>query len=100
MAINRGLAPPQFPVPPTQYNPQYMAEVVRAFSVFLAQYQNPGDMRGTKLTLTALPESDVGLEPGALFQQDGYVKITLSNKPHPSGASGSSAVGGVTVTTT
>lgn len=99
MSSNRRLVRPQFPVPPMQYSSSYMAEVVRAFSIFLNQFQNPGDMRGTTLTLTALQENDVGLEPGAVFQQDGYLKITLANKPHPAGSSGEGLVGEVTVTT-
>ena len=32
---------PFFPVPPPQYTQQYMAEVVRAFSVFATQITNP-----------------------------------------------------------
>jgi hypothetical protein len=44
--------------------------------------------------------SDLGLENGALFQQDGFVKITLINKPHVRGSGATGAVGTVTVTTT
>ena len=42
-----------------------------------------------------------GLAPyGALFQQDGFVKIALIDKPHVRGSSATGAVGTVTVTTT
>jgi len=77
-----------------------MASVVQSFSVFLEQLNNPGDVRATDLTLTNLPTNDSGLEVGAVFQQDGILKITLSHKPHPAGVAASSAVGTVTVTTT
>jgi len=40
------------------------------------------------------------LENGALFQQDGFVKIALINKPHVRGSGATGAVGTVTVTTT
>lgn len=43
---------PYFPNPPAQYSPQYLAQVVRAFTVFANQVNNPGDIRGTSLTLT------------------------------------------------
>lgn len=43
---------PYFPNPPAQYSPQYLAQVVRAFTVFANQVNNPGDLRGTSLTLT------------------------------------------------
>jgi hypothetical protein len=82
------------------YDQSYMASVVQSFSVFLEQLNNPGDLRATDLTLTDLATSDSGLEVGAVFQQDGILKITLSHKPHPAGVAASSAVGTVTVTTT
>jgi len=96
---SRRLVRPQFPVPPATYNSSYMAEVVRAFSIFINQFQNPGDIRATEITLTALQENDVGLEPGAVFQQDGFLKITLAYKPHPAGSVGTGGVGTVEVTT-
>ena len=96
---SRKVTLPQFPVAPTAYDPMYMAEVVRAFSLFLQQTQNPGDMRGTALTLTNLQSNDQNLETGALFEHGGYVKISQINIPHPAGVSGTGAVGSVTVTT-
>lgn len=97
--MSRRLVLPNFPVAPTAYDSTYMSNVVRVFSVFLAQFNNPGDIRGTELTLTALQQNDYGLEEGAVFQQDGFLKITIAYKPHPAGVSGTGSVGGVTVTT-
>lgn len=96
--MTRGVVRPQFPVAPPQYNSTYMAEVVRAFSVFLNQVQNPGDLRATNLVLTDLPSSDSGLEVGAVFNFGGYLKISASNTPHPAGLSVLGSVGSVTVT--
>ena len=90
---------PQFPVPPREYDQRYIAEIVRAFSVFLEQIQNPGPARATQITLTALQTNDFGLENGALFQVDGTVKITQANTPHVVGSSSSGDVGTVTVST-
>ena len=98
--MSRRLSRPYFPVPPQEYQQRYFSEVIRAFSVFLEQAQNPGDLRATELTLTELQTDDSGLETGALFQQDGFVKIALINKPHVRGSSGTGGVGAVTVTTT
>ena len=40
-----------FPIPPDQYQRTYFSEVIRAFSVFLEQIQNPGgDVRATEIT--------------------------------------------------
>ena len=97
---SRNVPLPYFPVPPAQYNPVYLAEIVRAFSVFLEQIQNPGPQRATKITLTDLQNNDFGLENGALFQVNGTVKITQANTPHVVGSGSSGGVGGVTVTIT
>ena len=93
----RRLVLPQFPTAPMAYDPKYMAEVVRSFSVFLELFNNPGDARHTELTLTNLQQNDYNLETGALFQQDGVLKIVIANKPHPAGLSGTGTVGSVTV---
>lgn len=69
------VAPPRLPEPPTEYTQQYMADLVRSIQVFIEQERNPGEMRGTKITLTALPTSASGLEPGALYNDSGTVKV-------------------------
>jgi len=41
----------------------------------VVQLQNPGELRGTKITLTDLPTSPTDLESGALYNDSGTVKI-------------------------
>ena len=67
--------PPRLPEAPDQYDPQYMADLLRALEIFISQERTPGEMRGTKITLTELPTSSSGLETGALFNDSGTVKI-------------------------
>jgi len=69
------IAPPRLPEPPVEYTQQYMADLIRALELFIAQERNPGELRGTKITLTNLPTSSSGLETGALFNDSGTVKI-------------------------
>jgi len=71
----RELVPPQFPLPPEEYDRQYFDEMVRSLTQLVIQLQNPGEMRGTKITLTQLPTSPTGLESGALYNDSGTVKI-------------------------
>lgn len=97
---NRSLVRPYFPNPPAAYDQRYLNEVIRAFSVFIQQMQNPGDSRHTDLTLTNLKSNDQGLEEGALFEVDGFVKISRPFNPHLAGAGATASVGSVTVTTT
>ena len=98
--MSRNLNLPFFPIPPQAYQQQYFAELVRSFSVYLENQQNPGEGRMTALTLTNLQTDDVGLEDGGLFQQDGFVKVAQLHTPHVRGSSSTGAVGSVTVTTT
>jgi len=98
--MSRRLPRPYFPIPPEQYQRAYFSEVIRAFSVFLEQIQNPGDVRATEITVTNLPTDDSGLETGTLFQHDGYVRVPLAHAAYIRGSQGTGSVGSVTVSTT
>lgn len=98
--MSRNLVRPYFAIPPQEYNQTYMTEIIRSFSVFLEQYQNPGEGRNTKLTLTQLQSNDQGLEVGALFEYSGDIKITRLNVAYVGGESATGSVGAVTVTIT
>mgnify|MGYP003124079774 FL=1 len=98
--MSRRLPRPYFPIPPDQYQRTYFSEVIRAFSVFLEQIQNPGDVRATEITITNLPTDDSGLETGTLFQHDGYVRVPLTHSAYLRGSQGTGSVGSVTVSTT
>ncbi len=73
--MSRELVPPQFPLAPEEYDRQYFDEMVRSLTQLVVQLQNPGELRGTKITLTQLPTSATGLETGALYNDSGTVKI-------------------------
>ena len=98
--MSRNLILPFFAIPPREYDQQYFANLTRSFATYMEQQQNPGLERATNITLTDLPTTDVGLEPGTLFQQNGFVKIALINAPHVGGVSATAGVGAVTVVTT
>lgn len=102
--MSRNLVLPFFPVPPEQYNQQYMEEIVRSFSIYLTQIQNPGEGRHTELVLTNLQTDDQGLEVGALFQYTDVfggmssIKIVVADASNLRGNSAIGSVGSVTVT--
>ena len=73
--MSRQLVPPTFSLPPEEYDVQYFNDMVRSLSQLVTQLQNPGELRGTKITLTQLPTSSEGLESGALFNDNGTVKV-------------------------
>ena len=79
----RNVPAPLFPYPPDAYDQNYFSDVVRSFSIFVDQQRNPGEARGTKMTFTNLPSGDdTTLELGALFEVDGFVKISKLDRPH------------------
>tara|TARA_Y100001972_G_scaffold118972_1_gene159705 strand:+ start:2222 stop:2452 length:231 start_codon:yes stop_codon:yes gene_type:complete len=66
---------PQFPLPPAEYDRIYFDELIRSLTQIVTQIQNPGELRGTTITLTDLPTSPTGLETGALYNDSGTVKV-------------------------
>lgn len=97
--MSRNLNFPYFPMAPQEYSQPYMAEIVRSFSVYVQNQQNPGEGRNTFIVLTNLQTDDSGLEPGAVFNHDGQLRVSLDHAPYVRGSSGSGTVGSVTVTT-
>ena len=65
--------------------------------MYMANIQNAGEGRATFMVLTDLQTDDVGLETGALFQHNGFVKITQLNTASVRGSGGTGQVGQVTV---
>jgi len=97
--MSRNLTLPFFAVAPAQYDQQYFAEVVRSFAIYLEQMQNPGEGRNTFSVFTNLQTDDSGLEPGAIFNHDGYVRVPLDHSPYVRGSQATGSVGTITVTT-
>jgi len=101
--MSRNLVKPFFARPPTEYDPQYMANLVQSFALYLEQMQNPGEGRHTRLVLTDLPVSDQGLEVGGLFHYRdaagtmGVVRIASANQTNLLGTASTGGVGTVTV---
>jgi len=97
--MSRNLPLPFLPVPPNEYSQPYLAEIVRALSVYMQNERNPGEGRNTFTVFTDLATNDVGLEPGTVFNHGGYLKVSELNTPHVQGSGASGAVGSVTVST-
>ena len=66
---------PRLPEPPKDYSARYMQDLLRALEIFIQRERTPGEIRGTKITLTELPTSATGLESGAIYNDSGTVKI-------------------------
>ena len=96
--MSRGLVQPLFPNPPEGYDQRYQAEVLRAFSVFLQQVNNPGPWQASALTLPNLQTDNYSLPLGGIFQYGDELRITVANMPYARGSQATGAVGQATVT--
>lgn len=102
MANRNSVPSPVLPLPPLDYDYQYINQLVRLLNYFIVQQDNPGNMRGNKLelarggetsnviidttandtgvlkmVLTDLPTSATGLEQGQVWNDSGTLKIVL-----------------------
>mgnify|MGYP003644966281 FL=1 len=96
--MSRNLNLPYLPIPPDEYNQQYFAEVLRSYSTYLQNMQNPGEGRNTFTVFTNLQSDDSNLEYGAVFEHDGQLRVPLAHSPYVRGSQATTAVGAVTVT--
>jgi hypothetical protein len=93
------LAVPTFSDAPGDYNRLYFDDLVRSLNVFVTQQTNPGPIRGDTLVLTNLPTNGNGLETGSVYNDNGTLKIVLSNIGYGPSFSMTGSVGTITVTT-
>ena len=96
--MSRNLNLPYFPIPPDEYSQQYFAEVLRSYSTYLQNMQNPGEGRNTFTVFTNLQTDDSGLEVGAVFEHNGQLRVPLAYSPYVRGSQATGTVGTVTVT--
>lgn len=69
---------PYFPTAPQNYDQRYMTEVVRSFSIYLQQAQNPGTAVFNTLNLLNLPTyaDNASAVSGGLAVNDVYKTAT------------------------
>ena len=94
------LSRPVFPLAPDEYQRVYFDDLVRTLSSFVDQELNPGALRGTTMVLTNLPTTGNLLENGAVYNDQGTLKVVLSNMGYAPSFLMSASIGTVTVTTT
>ena len=88
---NNPVPRPYFPVPPTQYDPAYFREVVKIFSIFLQQSDNPAKITADGLNLKPFGARGIqifsnntsaisgGLLPGDVYMlSTGELRIVIS----------------------
>ena len=72
-------APPTLPLAPSEYNAEYINQLIRSLNLFFSQIGSTTPIVIDQLTLLALPTSPVGLRPGTVWNDGGTLKIVLAN---------------------
>lgn len=98
MALEKFRASP-LPVPPSDYNQQYMTQLIRVIGLYFSQLDSLTPLQTDRISLLALPTSGYGLRDGAVFRVGEDLKIVVPNVAYTLGVSGTGGVGSVTVTT-
>ena len=96
--MDRRLIFPQFEKPSENYDKRYFDNMVNMLNVLMVALRNPGEGRQSTMVLTNLPTNDSGLEPGAIFQVNGALYVSVPYRAFASGLSATGSVGSVTVT--
>jgi hypothetical protein len=71
----KSFAPPNFPLPPTEYSPQYFDQLVRSLNSYFRQLGSTTPIVVDSITLNDLPTSATGLPVGSVWNDAGTLKI-------------------------
>lgn len=96
--MDRRLLFPVFGNAPDVYTRAFHDDVSRKLNLLASLLKSPGEGRNTNLVLTNLQSTDYGLEPGALFQVNGVVRVSILYSPYVAGVSASGSIGIPSVT--
>jgi hypothetical protein len=97
MGMQQFVAPP-LPVPPPEYDQQYVTNLIRALRLYFNQLDSTTSLQIEGLSLLALPTSGYGLRTGTVFRVGDDLKIVASNIAYTIGVSASGSIGSVTAT--
>jgi hypothetical protein len=88
---------PVLPLPPEEYNREYMESFVRTIELYFLQTEEPGNMRASTMAATKLPSTGGELRVGDIFEDGGALKIVRSGDVFSGTTVGTTAVGTVTI---
>lgn len=78
MANNNNVPSSVLPLPPLEYDIQYMNTLIRLLNYFIEQQNNPGNIRGSALTLSyGAPDPDVIIDTTASNSITKFVVLDL-----------------------
>jgi hypothetical protein len=88
---------PLLPLPPAEYDVDYLDRLVSVLQIYLRQNMEPGYVRASTMALTKLPTNGGGLRVGDVFDDEGTLRIVRSIDAFSGTTLGTGAVGTATV---
>ena len=88
---------PILPLPPAEYDREYIESLVRTIELYFLQSEEPGDMRASKMAATQLPTTGGSLRVGDIFDDGGTLRIVRSGDVFSGTTLATGYVGDVTV---
>jgi hypothetical protein len=71
----KSFAPPNLPLPPSDYSAQYFNQLVRSLNAYFQQAGSTTPIVVDSITLNSLPTSATGLPVGSVWNDAGTLKI-------------------------
>ena len=99
MALQKFKAP-TLPVPPLQYDANFMSQLVRALATYFNLLDSTTPIQVDGLILSGLPTNGAGLPLGSVYSDDGTLKIVVLYRSYAASLQATATIGNVTVTTT
>jgi hypothetical protein len=78
MALKQFTAP-SLPLAPSAYDPEYFNQVIRSLNIYFSQLNSTTPIVIDSLTMLALPTSALDQRVGTVYNDNGFLKIVLSN---------------------
>lgn len=70
---------PSLPLAPNTYDPEHFNQVIRTLNVFFSQLNSTTPIVVDSISLLALPTSALGQRVGTVYNDNGVLKIVLTN---------------------
>ena len=79
MTAGRQLSRPRIPEAPREYDREFFNQLIRSLQLFMDEQNELGPARFSEITLTGIRGEGAGEPVGYVYQENGMLKIVLSD---------------------
>ena len=98
MALQKFKAP-TLPVAPSSYDSNFMSQLIRALTSYFSLLDSTTPIQVDSMILSGLPTNGAGLAIGAVYSDNGTLKIVVPYLTYAASLQATATVGNVSVTT-